>query len=1086
METTAAPTSDVSPHPDPVEGSAHFPGVALCFLLSGFAALLYQTAWMRQFSIAFGTSELAVATVLAAYMAGLAVGAALAGRWVGRVRRPVLAYGLLELGIAVSALLVPTALGLAADLRVSLLGGQPELPTGGALGHSLFYLICAFVILMVPTAFMGATLPLLTRQVVRRREQIGRRVGGLYAINTLGAVFGTVIAAFYLLPLLGLKGTVWVGVAVNAAVFGIAAAIARGADVAAPSETAQPITDSSESESDARIGRVASWILPLMLVSGATSFVYEVLWTRMLSHLLGGSVYAFATMLAAFLTGITIGSAVAAQMARTRRAAAAGFAVAQLATAGLSILIYAVLDGIPSWEIMQSTGERESLGSNALIAAAVMLPATLSIGATFPFALRVLARDEREAGAATGRVYAWNTFGAILGAVLAGFFVIPGLGFEGTVHLAVAVNTALALAGCALWLRSNPVLVLTSAAALLGVLFAYHPSAPENLLISSPFPGLRGESRLVYSGVGRSASVSVVDIEGQHQFRCNGLPEGGLTLAGTPPFGMNTAKWLALLPVLARPRATSMLVVGLGAGAGLEDIPPSIETIDVIELEPVVIEANRAIASLRERDPLADPRMNIIENDARTVLALSDERYDVIASQPSHPWTAGASHLYTREFMQQARERLTDDGVFVLWIHAEFLDEELLRSLTATFVDTFEHTRLYRPFWGMLVFMGSGAALEVEQQFLSSGEPLASAPQYYARHGIFGVNDLVAYLALDEAGMDALAADAELNTDDRNLLATRSSRVRKDALQAQTLWNLLAPLDPVVGTDRPLGQALAGELDPVYLIFRLIDMDLGFRASAGAMALERETPREMSDLYIVDALAAGRGGTYQQSHERFLEAVRYDQTNERARFALVHGFLSKPTPDGNNTADVLEVAQGLTGARRAVVDGWAHYRKGEWQALAALEAALASAEPTDLCYPDAIMLRAAWRSRLVTPDQKRNAAEALRLIDTAVVVHPDPLLYLERISAAGPADRPDVVIETANAAATFLAERAAILPAHVRDQVRASLAVLRPSLAALALDPRVSPARVAQVTARLNLVLGAPVGGSPGPVPAAR
>ena len=213
-----------------------FAGVIACFFLSGLAALLYQTAWLRQFSLVFGTSELAVATVLAAYMGGLALGSAIAGRYAGRVTRPVLVYGILEAGIALSALAVPLLLLAARGLYAAILGDQPAPPDAATIGQPVFYLLVAFVVLAIPTGFMGATLPLLIRYAVRTDAEVGPRVALLYAINTAGAVCGTVIAAFALLPALGLNRTVWVGVAVNVLVFFIAAALARNRRDSAPSD----------------------------------------------------------------------------------------------------------------------------------------------------------------------------------------------------------------------------------------------------------------------------------------------------------------------------------------------------------------------------------------------------------------------------------------------------------------------------------------------------------------------------------------------------------------------------------------------------------------------------------------------------------------------------------------------------------------------------------------------------------------------------------------------------------------------------------------------------------------------------------
>ena len=211
-----------------------FLAVLLCFLLSGFAALLYETAWTREFAFVFGTSEVAIATVLAAYMAGLALGAAAAGRLAPRVRRPVLVYGLLEGGIAVVALAVPLLIRATLGVSVALFGGAPEPQDEGAFGAGAFYTLCAFATLLLPTAFMGATLPLLARYAVRDESEIGSRIGLLYAVNTAGAVLGAVGAGFFLLPGLGLRATVHVGVAVNVAVFALAAWLSRGAMPVAP------------------------------------------------------------------------------------------------------------------------------------------------------------------------------------------------------------------------------------------------------------------------------------------------------------------------------------------------------------------------------------------------------------------------------------------------------------------------------------------------------------------------------------------------------------------------------------------------------------------------------------------------------------------------------------------------------------------------------------------------------------------------------------------------------------------------------------------------------------------------------------
>ena len=567
---------------DPLESRADtaFWPVLACFFLSGFAALLYEIVWLRQFSIVLGTSELAVATVLAAYMAGLAVGAAVAARFVGRMRRPILAYGLLEAGIALSALAVPLGLSLVRMLQVALLGGQPGPPDAGGVGTAIFYLAGAFAVVMVPTALMGATLPLLTRHAVRRGEQIGGRTGLLYAVNTGGAVLGTLTAAFVLLPRVGLAATVWVGVAINGLVFVIAALIARGKETEV--EDKEPATGDSKREAEraaskrqrprkkgrdraaARtLGKATAaqessvearggWVLPLMLLSGAVSFTYEVLWTRLLGHVLGGSLFAFATMLASFLTGITLGSAIASRLARSRQWAAAGLIASQLGIALLSILVYSLLDDLPGMARRLGAGEQAGLLANAAIASLVLLPATLCIGATFPFAVRLAARDPSDAGPAAARVYAFNTVGAIAGAILAGFIIIPDFGFAGTAIMAVAASALLAVLACLLWPSQSWRLLLPVGGSALLILTLFRPDPPDAILRASPFGGPAGTGRVVFSSVGRSATVLVLEQDGVFDLRTNGLPEARIAPHGKPPGYERNQRWLTALPVLAR------------------------------------------------------------------------------------------------------------------------------------------------------------------------------------------------------------------------------------------------------------------------------------------------------------------------------------------------------------------------------------------------------------------------------------------------------------------------------------------------------------------------------------------------------
>jgi spermidine synthase len=946
----------------------------LCFFLSGLAALIYQTAWTRLFAFVFGTSELAVATVLAAYMGGLAAGAAVATRFVGRVRRPVLVYGLLELGIALSALAVPLAMRGATALYGALFRNA-ELGEAGGLASALFYLLVSFAILLVPTALMGATLPLLVRHAVRSDEEIGPRTSALYAINTLGAVVGTLLAGFFLLPSLGLRGTLWVAIGANALVFGVAALAARGALVAAPA-TAAPQAPAAHG-----VGR---WVLPLMLISGAISFSYEVLWSRLLGHLLGGSLFGFATMLASFLTGIALGSALAARQTRTPERAARALALAWLGSAALSLAAFWLLDRMPAVSRFVSDRTGAPLLADAAVAALILLPGALCIGATFPLAVRVLARSEADAGPASARIYVWNTLGAIVGSIGSGFLLLPWLGYEGLVTLAVALGAGLALAAQAR-AGSAPLRVGLSAGAalLLGVLLL-PPDKPWRLLRSSAISA-RSQGHVTYFGVGRSATVMLVEEGGGWRLRTNGLPESLVFPRGAHVWSEVLTQWLAGAASLARPDARNMLVIGFGGGVVLEGIPSLVESIDVVELEPEVLRANESIAALRREDPMSDPRIRIIVNDARGALQLADRRYDIIASQPSHPWTGGAAHLYTREFFELAREHLTPDGVLAQWMALHFADEPSLRALVASLVDVFPHVRVYQPSAGALLLLASPAPLELER---GATRALELAPAEFAEMGVFGPESVAAALSLDDEGSRRFADGAARNTDDHNVLEIRSFRVGRDGTRSLRDADPFAEFDPLLGP--------TPELDRALLVRRLVMR--GFPERARRVADATADPAVRATAKGIVAASTGRP---RAASRELLRALELDPTSVAARATLLR-LNRNAIARGERDAAALVVAPGAV--EQTVEQGWRADERGDEAALEALEARLAAVDPNHLLYEDALRLRVAWR--LASGDVAR-AREAVPLVDTLISASStarDEILRARLLAAAGDAE----------------------------------------------------------------------------------
>ncbi len=938
-----------------------------CFLVSGFAALLYQTVWSRELSFVFGTSELAVAAVLAAYMGGLALGAAAAGRYAQRLRRPVLAYGLLELAIAVCALLVPWGIRGVNALYVGILGGADALPDAQSAAATLLQLAGAFAVLLPPTAFMGATLPLLARHAVHKEEEIASRVGVLYAVNTAGAIAGTLCAAFWLMPEVGLRGTEWVGASLNGLVFTLAALLARSAPLSPPSERA----------ATRAVATGSLWILPAIAVSGMVSFSYEVLWTRLLGHLLGGSIHGFASMLASFLLGIALGSAVAARLASSRQRAVLGFALVQLGIALTSYGSFALSDRLPELAAHWGAGPSAPLASFA-VAVVALLPITLCIGATFPFAVRVLARDPEQTAAATARVYSWNTVGAIVGALGAGFVLLPELGFHGLAMLGIAVSLSLALLAA---LAMPPRRLVPAAAALAGFLaLVLAPLGPPwSLLTSSPMAVNAKQAEIAYSAVGRTTTVMLLDWGARYQILTDGLPEAKIASRGMFA-DINVAQWLGALPALVRPEARDELVVGLGGGVALELVPRTIESIDVIEIEPEVLEANRRISDLRAIDPLSDPRVHVHIGDARGTLQLTGKRYDAIVSQPSHPWTAGASHLYTREFFSLARSRLKPDGVFVQWIGLVFVDEALLRSLLAALLEAFPHVELFQPQVNGLLFVASAAPIDA---LAGAAQALAAAPQDYDRLGLHSVEDFASAWVLDEEGVRALAGGAPPNTDDRNLLAARSARLGDDRLDPKAARALMRDHDPLLGVT---------SLDRPALIRSLLRRNQPERATDLALATEGNE-QEVALGWV--ELGQRRSNRAARHFQRALALAPDDDS-------AIAGVVASGLLDVMLQKKIFGIDDRQIDPRyAAVIEGWRLLQEGNSKQLATLETVLARIGPEDPLFEAAARLRVEGLIATGVPEQAA-AAEAITQTLLARAWSPaDALLRARAAIAAG-------------------------------------------------------------------------------------
>lgn len=942
--------------------------LAACFFLSGASGLAYETAWSQQLGLVFGATELAVVAVLAAYMAGLAAGAVVAGRWASRVERPFLAYALLELAIAASALAVPGLIALAGRLHVALFSGTgAEASGGGAALSLLFRFAASFVVLGVPTACMGATLPLLVRGVVSRAEDIGRRTAALYAANTMGAAAGALAAGFLLLPRLGLGRTF-----LGAAALNLCAAL-----LALPllgDRPPKPELPASAPESGRR------WILPLALVSGFVSFGLEVAWTRLLAFVVGGSIYAFATMLTTFLAGIGIGSALASPLARSVEAARRGFVLAQLGAAAFALLALRAVEYLP---VCRGTDASPAglLVCGVLAGAVTLLPTAACFGAAFPFAVRVLAGEARDAAPASARVFAWNTVGCVAGAIAAGLWALPALRVEGTIAAAAAIS--LSLAAIASVAPPRPVLRVPAALAVASAvaLVFVRPPAPWKTLARESLPGSRERRDVItFYAAGRSATVLLHDLGREWRLTSNGLPESAIQRPGGRSVRYAVAEWLTLLPLALRPEAGSVLVVGLGAGKSVEAVPSAVRTIDVVELEPAVVDANRSVAAQRRRDPLSDPRVRLRLDDARTLLTLDPRRYDVVVSQPSHPWTAGSAHLFTREFFELVQARLAPRGVLSQWMGHAFIDEELFRCLLSTLLAVFRHVEVYSPpRCSSMLFLASDEPLEVGAE---AGVALARDRQFWKMLGVRGEADLLLARVLDSEGSRRVARGSPVNTDQYNVLQIRSPLILASPLSARGADRILSSYDPL-----PTGREPDRDLLHARRLLEGRDLPRARRV------VDRMAPspgRELAAL-LVGAAARGRP----PSHDELARLAMGPPRSTEAFRELLR--LRAGVPSGMLPDEVISELLAEDPEAALIVEGWKAARSGNSALLREMDRGLAATSPESSLWEYSVRLRIAWRNLI---GDEGEAREGLELVDELLAATARPADLLVRASLA--------------------------------------------------------------------------------------
>lgn len=706
--------NDSAPEPARAVPSWLVAATLTCFFVGGLTSLVLETAWSKSLSYLLGTDLYGAATTIIAYMAGLGVGALLAVRFAGKLGPPLRAYALLQVGIGVAGLLSISLLHATEGLFEALYRLSSQ--------HTLFLgarFLVTFLVLLPATTLMGMTLPVVVGAHGLARLSTPATVGLLYGLNTLGAVTGTVLAGFVLVPRVGLHMT-----CIVAGVLDLV--IALGAYLLHRKLLCQRQPQPSAPPAEVATAQPAvpfdAGVAGAVFFSGLMALALELCWFRLLGQVIGPTVQAFALTLAVFLAGVGLGSLFGSRLLRRFATGEAALLFFLVAGALLALIPAYYLDDVPALYTSLWQHKREDMPEASLVVAqvltacALMLPATLMTGAAFPAGVRAYRerQGERESlPSISGKLFFVNTLGSAIGTFVWAFFLVPDFGVDGGIRLGASmalvgavlvIVTPPAARARAAWKRTQA--VTAAALALCVVVVLLVPAPDARALNQGVFSTIRStnkrnswlaqpmsdKAKIVFSKDGVNGSVSVV---------ANRHGSGGLDLAFSGKWvastHLSTRRSLILLghlPMLLSERAPeSALVIGLGTGITSGSLLqyPSLKSLTIVEIERAVLEASNEFRAFNH-SPLEDPRTKVVIQDGRTYVAFTDQTFDLITSDPIHPWVKGAANLYTREYYARAVERLNPGGIFCQWIPST-MSVGAFRSILKTIHSAFPHVQ---------------------------------------------------------------------------------------------------------------------------------------------------------------------------------------------------------------------------------------------------------------------------------------------------------------------------------------------------------------------------------------------------------
>lgn len=732
--------------------------IYLIFFFSGAAGLMYEVLWSRMLSLTFGSSVYAVTAVLSAYMAGLALGSYLFGNLASRSSRPLRIYGLLELGVGVSALLTPFAFNLIKRVHSFLLEANLS------LSYSLLVrFLLAFIVLVIPTIFMGGTLPVISEHIVRHRKETGRGVGTLYSVNTLGAVLGAGFTGLWLIGVIGIHKTLLIAVTLNSLIFFVILGLFWNEKV-----RKKRIQEVPHPRKKTVFHISPSWIIIGYGISGFVALAYEVVWTRILILYLFNGTYSFTIMLISFLIGIGLGSLLIRKRVDSLKNPVKTFGLLEVLLGIFTLFVFFSFSHLKDLLLfLQKSigyGWWSIIGFSVILSFLVMFLPTLIMGAIFPVVTKAYRELSGETTAkSVGGIYASNTFGTVLGSLVAGLVLIHLLGALTTHLTLVAMNFIIGAFFLVVTVRKNRrTLVAFVTFVLLFFTFVGLKKASETKLhpmISSPEGP---KPSLIFYGEGPAATVTVFRYpRGQRSAYVNGT-----FIISDSYDALKTVKLLGHLPALfAEGPLRKALVIGFGMGVTTSELLfYPFREIQCVEIAPEVLRAAYLFRDLN-REAYNNPRVRIYIEDGRNFIERSHDLYDVITVDPTHP-VLGSGPLYTEEFYRDCRRHLTEGGVMAQYLPLHLMSQKNFRSLIRTFSSVFPYTTLWLG-QTHVIMIGGKKPLNLSLSDLNS-----VFGKQDVKESLMGVDlgdpiNLLAHFVTDWEGVKEIAIGGHLSKDDR-------------------------------------------------------------------------------------------------------------------------------------------------------------------------------------------------------------------------------------------------------------------------------------------------------------------------------